>query len=317
MKFLENILKKFLSWPGGEPIGLNSSVWIIDEDLKYLPIISQVARPSTDMLTNIKIYTGIWIFIIILFLYLFPFLNKKYKHLERFNILKEKWYAFLLGYIIGFIILLIQTIISKMNNYLAIVNDPKPQLKLINVPVVNNYKSTDKNLKNNIDSNNAGDFKILVKNNIFPKSDRYGYLITADTYLNYEKENKIKGIYLNKYLDKDACTNCKGYNPDTHTLSISFNDRLEILSSLAFYLGTLMLTFGLYISYIHEIKIIKNSKILFLAICIVLLITLIVGIIDFTIPGDKTISNYNNLIGYKQNLTILAISFAITAILLV
>ena len=309
MKFLENILKNLLSWPGGEPIGLNSSVWLLDKDIKYLPIISQVFHGNSDIFHTSLKYTTIWLsFILIIFLV--PFLkNKK-------NILKEKWYAFLFGYVIGIIIIVIQTILPRMNNYLAIIKDPQAELKLMNIPIVDEYKSSNSNLKEYIKTTNMGDYKILLENNILPKSDKYGYLITAKTYLEYEKENKLKGINLDKYLN-DSCADCKGYNPDTHEQAVTFNDRLEIINSLSFYLGTLILTFGLYISDIHRTNLIKNGKILFILICLVILITLTTNILGYSVPGNQNITNYGLLIGYKHELLILAISFALTAILIV
>ena len=54
-------------------------------------------------------------------------------------------------------------------------------------------------LKDHIDYS-PGDYKILVENKIFPKDENVGYILSARTYLDYEKEKKIDGMNLASFF---------------------------------------------------------------------------------------------------------------------
>ena len=61
----------------------------------------------------------------------------------------------------------------------------------------------------------------------------------------------------------------------------------------------------------------KDNKILFPWITLVLIITLTITAIGFNLPIEQNVTNYNQIITYKELLSTLAISFAITAVLIV
>ena len=103
-------------------------------------------------------------------------------------LINKKWSALFIGYIIGLIILLIQIWLPHALNYLFIIRDPDPEINLINLPNIKDYQATNPNLNDYIKWDSMGDFKIILDNKILPKSDQYGYILSAKTYLNYEKE---------------------------------------------------------------------------------------------------------------------------------
>lgn len=308
-------LQKIFRWPNSGKSDLSSTVWILNKDIKYLPLVSEININYTHLNKFFIFYIAIW-FIIITSILILPYFFKKSLFLELTTILKSQWLYFFIGFLIGFLFLCIHTIYPSLSSALAIVKNPNPQLQIINSPEIKNYNPNNPNLTDYINPNSIGDFKILLENKIFPSNNTTGYLITAKTFLEAEKNNKIKSVTLTEYLNKE-CNDCLGYNPDDNIQQVTFKDRLESMASSGFYLTTLMLTYGLYISDITEKKNEKYTKFLFLMICLIILITLMENILGYTLPGNETIINYNNLLQIKQFLLIIAISFSITTILIV
>lgn len=316
--------KSFLSWPGGGPENLNSTVWTFDAGNQYYPLISQSKGWRIHPLNTLFIYTIIWVFLIIL-LYIFVHRapkvgpSKIYSGISSndIHILAKKWPIFLVAFIVGLIILVLIEIIPEINSYLSIVNNPKPTLQIINSPGVPKY---DPKLKitseNYINRDQMGEFKVLLKNDLLPKSSTIGYFTTAKTYLEAEKNNKIKSVNLGTYLEKD-CSGCLGYDAQLDEQTVTYEDRFLGLSSLGYYLGTLVLTFGLYI---HDIQTPGNKlerRYSFLTISICLIFIMISKIIGFILPKNNTLLAYDKLISNKIFILIIAISFAIVSILIV
>ena len=131
-----------------------------------------------------------------------------------------------------------------------------------------------------------------------------------------EKDNKIKSVNFRNYLNKD-CAGCLGYDAQKDEQSVPYENRFEELSSLGFYLGTLILTFGLYIHDIHTSKDKFGRRYSFLTICICLILILISKIMANILPKDNTPNSFDQIIYNKNFVLIIAISFSIVTILIV
>jgi hypothetical protein len=316
--------KSFLSWPGGGPENLNSSVWTFDAGNQYFPLITQSKGWRIYPLNTIFLYSLIWIFLLII-LYIFvnrapnvgPSRTSSGITSSDVHILASKWPVFLFAYIIGLIILILHEIIPEINSYLSIVNNPKPTLEIINSPGVANFNPklpiTDENY---INTEQMSEYKVLIKNDLLPKSNQFGYLVTARTFLEAQKDNKVEAVNFGKYLNKD-CSGCLGYDAQEDEQSVTYENRFEGLAALGFYLGTLVLTFGLYIHDIHTKGDKLGRRYSFLTICICLLFILISKIISNILPKNNTLISFDQIIDNKSFVIIIAISFAIVSILIV
>ena len=92
-----------------------------------------------------------------------------------------------------------------------------------------------------------GDFKILIENKIYPKSDQYGYIVSAKDYLENEKKGLIKGMNLNEYL-KETFSSNNHYNYDNSITNSVVPLRKANMEALLYYLGTIVLIYGIYMS---------------------------------------------------------------------
>ena len=291
-------------WPDAKPLDLdNSYIWSMDKNLKYLPIGDTTT--SSDSMG--------WIFVIFLLIWgVLFYLRIVYHKLTPVPLI---W-----GFLVGVILFYGKHILYGLEiNVLHPVREPTPSIKLINSPNVIDYNNTNKNtsIQDHL-SYLPGDWKILLENKVFPKSEKDGYLMSARTYLNYEKNGKIKGEDLATFLEEDSCPTCVGYDQDNQNQSIPFPQRLGNVETLAFYLGILILTFAIYISDVNTkyFKIIHH-KIFVFWIILVLLITTISSALGIMVPGLQNIASLEDLVDFKENLAIIAISFAVTTVLIV
>jgi hypothetical protein len=301
-----NILNIFSNtpviWPDSKPMDLdNSYVWTMDKKLKYLPDTGE---------TNIDTMG----YVVVLYLILWALLFYWRIVYSKLSIVPLVW-----GLIVGLIIFYGKHILYGLSiNVLHPVLNPIPSIKLINSPKIIDYKKGDNNpLKDNIDKF-VGDYKVLLENKVLPISETDGYIISARTYLNYEKDGKIIGKDLVSFLKESSCTTCKGYDQDIQHQAIPFSKKVGNIETLVFYLGILILTFAIYISDANTklFKIANNKKFLFWVILVLLVITIVPGF-GIILPGLQNVSSLESLIDLKENLAIIGISFAVTTVLIV
>lgn len=291
-------------WPEAKPMDLDHSyVWTFDKNMKYYPVGEET---NTDTIG--------WVFLVFLALWSVLFYWRIVYH-------KKTIIPLLIGFFTGIILFYSKHILyGSLINVLHPVRNPKPGIQLINSPNIidfNQANNANKTLKEHIDYS-PGDYKILIENKVFPKDEQVGYIMSARTYLEYEKSKNIDGMNLATFLEKYSCPTCDGYNQDTQHQAIDFPEKLGNVETLVFYLGILILTFAIYISDVNtKFFKIKNNKIFVFWVILVLIITTITPGFGVGLPGLQNISSLENIIDFKENLAIIAISFAITTVLIV
>ena len=269
----------------------NSLVFTITDDAPDLPL---------DIFGSSNIYTYIatWVVVGCSWIYIY----------------KDDYLALFIGFIIGLLLLQFKKVLYN-SQLVGIMpwRTPDPKLKFTYVPEIGN-SIKDVNLKK------LGNWQILLKND-FNLSSENSYIWPAKTYLEHIKNNKIKATDYPSWLNQDANklhNNIKtDYNPDTQMIHLGrFFDYDNIVTTI-YYVMLTVITYGIYIS---DAKLtftnVKNKKLL-PWILLVMLSSLSTWIVGFYIPGIITIDSIQKSINLKENLTILVISFAITAVLIV
>ena len=115
---------------------------------------------------------------------------------------------------------------------------------------------------------------------------------------------------LNEYL-KETFSSNNHYNYDNSITNSVVPLRKANMEALLYYLGTIVLIYGIYMS---DAKF--KSKILIFWILVVLVTTFITHR-AVLLPGFNTLLKNNEILDHQEILANLAISFAITAILIV
>jgi hypothetical protein len=280
-----------------------SYAWVLGKDLKELPMY-QVGLYTKTLFKSKFSYNLSWI-LLVLFLTNTKYFIKNKKIVENFNdLLKSKWYALPIGYLTGLFYILIRDYIGNLTSILMLVNDPDIKLKNINSP--NPF---------NINDPQVGDWMMLLKNTEYPLDDKTGYIVKLQDFIKAEKDKKIKAVELYKYLNK-SCTECSGYDRSYNTQSIDYEKRYQNITKSLFYLGTLLLTFGFYIYHFEKSGVFKHGRIFFLLITLILLIILFNNFITY-LSFNKPIPYYDNILSYKKQFGIIAVSWAISTILIV
>jgi hypothetical protein len=235
-------------------------------------------------------------------------------------IYRTDYLALLSGFIIGLLLLQLKHLLytSQMVNIFP-TRTPDPKLIFTYIPNLGNDIKNIKN-ENDISLNKLGGWQVVLKDK-FKMSNVYSYMWSAEKYIENIKNDKIKTIDYSDWLNKDANkvpTNVKTeFNPDFQNIHLGrFYDYRNIIRTI-YYVMLTVITYGIYIS---DAKLtftnMKNKKLL-PWILLVMLVSLITWIVGFYIPGMITIDAIQKSMNFKENLTILVISFAITTVLIV
>ena len=152
----------------------------------------------------------------------------------------------------------------------------------------------------------SSDYRILLENKAFPKDKRYGYIVTDDKLVQLRKEKKIRDMALPQFYRHKFDQEIGETNQEQH---IYFSTKNTRLSRVSFYIIILCITMAIYISHTDFFSY-HHLMWLFLTIFIAIFAS---GFIF----ASSTVFDANYVIFVKKRLLILAISWAITSILLV
>ena len=255
-------------------------LYTFDKDLDYYPIINELDLNIGEQIIWIIFYPICWAIIIYL-LY-----DKQYK----------------LYYIIGF---LSGIIILAIDSYLY--NSP-------NWPIINKYNQQVYTTKDEEEyekaffatpTKEAADYKVLLKNTVLPRNNIYGYMLTDDKLEKLKQEGKVTTMDLakmyNKYFDEKI-----GFDSQKDAEYYSLKNTR--LSRVSFYIIVLCITLAVYISHTKYF----NYHHLFWIFMTCLASVIASGFVFIT----NTMHRANYILFIKERLLILAISLAITSVLL-
>lgn len=275
----------------------NANVYSISDTASDLPLNLMGS-------SNKDIYLISWIIIGSIWIYIY----------------RTDYLALLSGFIIGLLLLQLKHLLytSQMVNIFP-TRTPDPKLIFTYTPNLGNDIKNIKN-ENDINLNKLGGWQVILKDK-FKMSNDYSYMWSAEKYIENIKNDKIKTIDYSDWLNKDANkvpSNVKTeFNPDFQNIHLGrFYDYRNVIRTI-YYVMLTVITYGIYIS---DAKLtftnMKNKKLL-PWILLVMLVSLITWIVGFYIPGMITIDAIQKSMNFKENLTILIISFAITTVLIV
>ena len=255
-------------------------LYTFDKDLDYYPIVNELDLSIGEQIIWILYYPICWA-IIIYFLY-----DKQYK------------LYYLIGFISGVIILGIDTYFFNTQSW-HVINKYNQQ--------VYSTKNEGEYVRNDeiIPTKQAADYKVLLKNTVLPRDNTYGYILTDDKLEKLKQEGKITTMNLakmyNKYFDKKIGF---GSQKDAEYYSLK-NTRL---SRVSFYIIVLSITLAVYISHTKYF----NYHHLFWIFMTCLASIIASGFVFIS----NTMHHQNIILFVKERLLILAISLAITSVLL-
>ena len=309
---MNSIIKNIFRWPNNpNPIEIkNSVVLTLDKHNENYPVMSEFNNELKPQVSWLLFYIFVWVFLITI--------------ISQQENTKERVKCYLAGFFVGLIVSLLDIWISSNLTSILVSNTDRQHDKgyILNTPYI---KDVDKGQldENNINEKylipkySAGDYKILINNDIYPTSDKYGYIIKAEDYLKQENNGSIVGTNYDLFLQKSSYkTTTEKYNKiyDSHTknkIGDVFLEHLNDMSNIsksAYCIGIIIITWSIYIS---RSKWGNKYHILWMMIALTIVITA-TGLVNST----KNIVQCNNVVFVKQRMLILAISFGITSVLI-
>jgi len=304
---IDKLIKNIFHWPKNpSPIALDNSVVItLDKDIDTYPSVSEFNNEIMPQSLWILIYIIIWGFCLIIL-----FLNTR--------VYNKNYLVYFFGFFVGLFISIIDFWLKSNLTSVHISADPNNKKPYIfNTPFVrdilpNNIKKVNKFI---IPKYASGDYKVLTKNNTYPKDKQFGYIVTANEFIKQENEGNVLGLDYVEFLTKNGniskSNSHKHYDNIQNKISKNFPlhmDKLTNITRSAYYIGIIVITWGIYIS---TSKWGNKFHILWIMMTLVMVV-IIVGLIN----SATTIVECQNSIFVKQRILILAISFGITSLLI-
>jgi len=290
----DHLIKDIFRWPGNpRPITLDNSVILtLDKSSDNFPVISEFNNEIMQQLIWVLIYVLIWAFIV-------TFITIH----QGFSITHFKRY--IIGFVVGLIISILDVWMSS--NLTSIFFNNNTKAYIFNTPYIVDTLLGKLNKKDDmlIPKYGTGDYKILTKNKIYPKSEKYGYIIQADEYLKQENLGNISGT---DYVDFLQNKHNNDIENKIGNVFLSHLNNMESISYAAYCVGIIIITWSIYIS---ASKWGNKYHILWLVISLIMVV-ITAGLIN----SAKTIVECNNIVFVKQRILILAISFGIASVLI-
>ena len=300
-EFLVNkIIKNIFVLPNHPPLDAEHSlVYTINHNSSYYPVGNEISLPIKDQIKGLLIYIVIWS--IIIFIY--------YK--------KTPIKPYLIGFISGLLIILLEGWFYQNISAIHVLVDPELPF-VTNTPQVLDTAKGEiiKDPNNYIDWGTAGgDYKVILNNK--KNNSEYGYIYKVSTYLDKITKGELIGQDFYGYLlgdpsyGKDEYSRAKPharYNPGTQDDVPFFAERLNKLGSVGYYISLIVITWTIYISSTKW-----GSR---LGLQWSILAFLIATASSAFVIDANDVVTYNRILFFRKRLLIIAISFAITAILI-
>ena len=301
--FWDWLIRHFYVLPGHPKLDAKHSlVYTFNEQMLYFPIQDEASVPIQTQFFWLCVYCLIWVVIFI----------------TRAS--RNNWHAHALGFIFGFIIIVIESFFYT-NVTQAVVMDAPERPYVINTPQVN---PPDKGqpMRGGPDvfidwKVGMGDYKVILGDNV-PEPDSRGgskdsgYIYLADTFINKTQRGDITSMDLEDYLigveSPDATSSLKHnrFNAGKQRDVTFFSERISRVANAGYYVAVIAITWAIYVT---------NSKWGNASQLSWNIMTFLIAVASSAFVVDAyNIVSYNNIIYLRKRLLILAISFGITSI---
>ena len=281
----------------------NSLVYTFDSNLKYYPLQDETTIPLYTQGIFLLIYVIIWVIIMA----------------QGCDTCTTPYF---IGFFVGLVILILESYFYSMitNVQLLRTNEKTTHPYISNIPQVDSIQTGEDigDIKKRVVFNTGGghgDYKILFNNTYLPKSDTYGYILSAKTFLEKSSAGEFQSMDFKKYLEGKSYNKPVGetdiikYNPGSQSNIEFYSSKITKLSKTSYYISMIIITWAMYVTNSKW----GSTRQLYWNLLTIML-AVIAGAIMLT---GKNIISYNYNIYLKKRLLIMAISLGITSILII